>query len=385
MTMTEAGFEFHRRMENAPPWPGPPRVAPVLNLLHGRELVRLVSQYPMLGKLLIGEPGDVRPRAECASYEDGSAFVLVSGGILDFIDAVLGALASAANFTVHGEPTIPAAATPEAVDAALDAIYKSWGPRWRGERVAVAMASVPERTATVLAKLDEATRLFLVLHEVGHSVLHTGVAPAERTHAQELEADRFALDAAIDGFGNPRGKMRTVLAGAFLLPRVLEALRLLGHKFSDSHPPPAERLGALRARFRERCDGDFAYFYFTTVAISQDLRMEAAERRWLGLVPPQPVVTAESLVSTVMAMLIELANEPPSVTIELATSNLLDLCDDADPAELDRAAALARSVFSAGGTSWNGSGDRTPRIVGRYGELIAALPARLHAIFLEKQ
>ncbi|MFG5411273.1 MAG: ImmA/IrrE family metallo-endopeptidase [Piscinibacter sp.] len=382
--MTEAAYEFRRRMENAPPWAGPPRLRPALGLIRGRERVHFVCRFPALGALQVGEPGDARPRAECAGYEDGSAFVLVSGGLLDFIDAALGALVSGANLTVGSGAPIPAASTPEAVDQALDAVYDSWGSRWRNEHVSIVLTPLAAETADLLTQLSLATRLFVLLHEIGHAVLHTGVSPAERSVAQELEADGFALDACIDHFGQPCGRTRAALAGAFLVPRLLEALRLLGHRFPDTHPSPADRLESLRRRFRERCDSEFTYYFHTTVAIAQGLRMEAAERRLLGFEPRQPLVSAESLVSTMMGMLIELGGSRKSVTFEAAASNLLSLCDDAQPEELERAAALARAVFSAEPGVPAPADEPRAGICLAYGKLVAALPAPLPGLFLEE-
>lgn len=383
MNLTQAQYEFDRKIENAPPWPGPERAAPALSLLDQVVCRRLNRRYPILPTILIGEPGDPRPRAECASFDDDSAYVLVSGGMLDVIDAVLGALVSGANLSTDGRPKIPAVASPAAVDAALDATYQSWGPRWRGERVPIALPAIPEPSAAVLTVLGDSVRLFLLLHEMGHAVLHTSIEATERTHAQELEADQFAFDTALDGYGLPRDRIRTVLAGACLLPRILEALRLLGHKFPDSHPPPGERVAAILARMRQRCDSEFTYFYNVTVAISNGLRMESAERRLLGLTPDHPAVTAESLVATTMGMLIELEKGTPGETLSSAAKVLRDLCNDANAAELERASALARTVFLAPAHE-DSDANLIAKIATLYRELAGTLPPKFRYTFLEE-
>lgn len=367
-------------MQNHPAWPGPPRLAHLPGLIHGAEIAPLLVAHPILGRLNLGEPGDPRPIAACRSdFDDGSAFIVVSGGMLDFLHAVLGTLMTGARVTVTGGASHAAARRPIAVDRALAATYASWGPRWNGQRIPCSLPPLPDATQRILDGLWDAARLFLLLHECAHAALHAGIAPAERTPAQEFEADAFALRTTLLGFGMRRGKVRASLAGAFLVVRALSALAILGHQFPDTHPPPAARLAAMEALFAELCGDDFTAAYFATVAVAQDQRMEAAERRLLGLAPAQPAVTAARIVSMLMSALIELAQEPPRVEEAAVLRDLRALCRAAPAEELAEAGRLARRVFLAPPSGAETT--ETIRIRARYPALIARLPRALRATF----
>jgi len=134
---------------------------------------------------------------------------------------------------------------------------------------------------------------------------------------------------------------------------------------------------------RQRCDSEFTYFYIVTVAISNGLRMESAERRLLGFTPDHPAVTAESLVATAMGMLIELEKGTPGETLSSAAKVLLDLCNDANSAELERASALARAVFLAPAHK-DSDANLIAKIATLYRELAGTLPPKFRYTFLEE-
>lgn len=110
---TKAGYEFNRLMHNAVPWPGPQRLRNIDSLLSIDGLMYLVTNHPGLGSLLVGEPGECRPYAECRCFSDGSGFVLISGGLLDFVEAVHTVIVAGARLNLPKGMAADPTATPD--------------------------------------------------------------------------------------------------------------------------------------------------------------------------------------------------------------------------------------------------------------------------------
>ncbi|MBR0667628.1 hypothetical protein GXW71_24955 [Roseomonas hellenica] len=231
--MTEASLaslEFQRRMRNDPPKTDQLRLGQAFGLIRGVPLMRLLTEYPQIGRVLLGELGINKPNAESRPRADGSAYILVWTGLLDFLEAVTRAAMTGANVTVTGQETVPAAQPPQAVDAALDAVYRQWDAQWQGKALVTAPQPLPPEAEDIARWLMKMTTFFVILHECAHAMLHAEVEPEDRTPAQELEADAWALRQALLGFGLPANRSRSVLIGAVIMIRALAALEIMKYK-----------------------------------------------------------------------------------------------------------------------------------------------------------
>jgi len=123
---TKAWYEFNRRMLTARPWPGPQRLGDVQGLLSTDGLVHLVMNHPGIGRLMLGEPGDAQPYAECRCFSDGSGFILISGGLLDFVEAVHALITAGAMLKLPGGASADPKITPDELDEQLLGLYTAW-------------------------------------------------------------------------------------------------------------------------------------------------------------------------------------------------------------------------------------------------------------------
>lgn len=369
---TEASYAFRRRMLNDPPQKDQQRLGRALGLIRGQALLRLVLEYPRFGQVMLGELGITNPNAETLPFEDGSAYVLVCTGLLDFLEAVTRTAMTGANVTVTGQEAVPATQAPQSVDAALAALYRQWKALWKGEALVSTPPALPPETAKIADWLILTTTLFIILHEYAHTALHPHVQPEERTPAQELEADAWAIRQAMLGVGIPTNQVRSVLVGAVITIRALAALQIMGHDLPGSHPPPRQRLAGIMQVLRDMCENEFAYYHATTIAIAHDQRMEAAERALRG--PPYlPEVSAERIISTAVAMLIEV--HAGRLTLDRAESELRVMLEAAGPEALRDAGAIAARIMIRDG----GAGAEQASIVGNFQTILDRLPPAIQA------
>ncbi|MBR0645338.1 hypothetical protein [Plastoroseomonas hellenica] len=374
--VTEASLEFRRRMLNDPPQKDQRRLAQAFSLIRGDALMRLLVEYPRIGRVLLGELGVNRPNAESHCREDGSAFILVFTGLLDFLEAVTRTAMTGANVTVTGQETVPAVQVPQAVDTALAALYRQWDALWKGEVLATTPQALPAEAEEIAGWLCVTTTLFVILHEYAHAVLHADIQPEERTPAQELEADAWAARQALLGFGIPKNRVRSVLTGAVIMIRALAALQILGHKLPGSHPPPRERLAGILQVVRGMCEDEFAYFHVTTIVTAHDQRMEAAERSLQGL-PYLPEVSAERIISTAIAMLIEV--HAGRLTLGRAASELRVMFDAAGPEVLRETGAIAARILPWDAPEGPSREPEKASIIENFAAILEGLPPAIRA------
>jgi len=343
---TSAWYEFYRRMKNAWPWPGPPRLEMIDGMLNIDGLMHLALKHPGLGKL-VGEPGDSQPYAECKCFPDGSNFILISGGLLDFVEAVIAVTVAGAKLQLTKGAVIDPINTPDEVDDVLLVLYTNWQNLKGNEtRLVVTKPDWGETAQNHFDTLYLATRAFILLHEYGHAALHPTIQEKDRRPEHELEADAFALDTMLR-FKRPGMNYLTLIAGSTLVPRIYKALEIMGHTFKKTHPPPQTRIAALFDRVRSVAATEFDYYGLTGQSRVIDLRLSAAERKFVGADNNSDRFSGEDIIFSVTSGAHSIAGEPPTNTFEGVREIVMSYLVASNVAARQDVAALWKRVKSS--------------------------------------
>lgn len=378
---TKAWYEFNRRMRNAYPWPGSQRLRNIDGLLSTEGLIHLATKHRGLGRLLVGEPGESRPYAECKCFSDGSGFILVSGGLLDFVQAVHTVIVAGARLALPNGGSVDPKLAPDEVDDELLAVYDYWKSLKGTDTRIETWPDFDQRAQDYFEKRYLATRVFILMHEKGHAALHAAIKPHDLRPEHELEADAFALDTMLK-FVRPGVDRATLIAGSTLMPRLYKALEIMGHTFAETHPPPAARVAALLDRVRMVASTEFDYYILTGHARVQDLRMAAVEHKFAGGGEAVRRFTGEDIVFSVISGVRSLADDSPTRSFDEARANLLSYLAAADSAALLTVSELWKRVkSSASSSSYSDSHTYIRRCLDIADKLIFSLPETDRALF----
>lgn len=340
---TTGWLKFNKAMGNARPWPGPQRLKNIDGLLTTQGLVHLEIQYPILGRLHLGEPGDSSPYAICDCFADGSGYIVISGGLLDFVEAVHSVLVKGGSLRHPQGARVQAEMTPAEVDEALLSLYTAWRSLKGADTRLVTNANLCKAHQDYFDKRYLATRVFILMHERGHAALHSALKPEEMGPEHELEADAFALDAMLH-FRPPGVDFETLIAGATIVPRIYRALEIMGYTFRETHPSPEVRMAALFDRVRSVATTEFEYYGLTGHARVQDLRMDATERKLAGGDVDSNRFSAEHVIFSVTSGARGAVADPPWCTIDNARDNAMSYIARSDARSLAKIEGLWKRI-----------------------------------------
>ena len=265
-------------------------------------------------KLVIAEIGDVKPDACCQSFRnrDGSFAITFNSGFMKFFYAV--ARYVGARTVVHIGPgkSIPAVLTDEEGVTGIHSVFLRY--RYRGNSGPWLQESPSLHPAHIqfAEGLTQGAELFTLAHELGHAYLLLECPPFE-SESEESDADLFAARLAARN-GLRRRTSRMAYAGALFSLRVHACLERVGHKFSDTHLPPTQRLEAVESAVRELCQGGENEFEsLSRMAVSIDEFMESVEH-FLLQDKSSTKQTPRRLVAKISALLEEVSKG--NVTLE---------------------------------------------------------------------
>jgi hypothetical protein len=143
-------------------------------------------------------------------------------------------------------------------------VWKS-GEIWQGARLVPPAIELPATQQSDAADLAYQGSLFILAHEYGHVILHTGSAESILSPKDELDADEMAMTTLFQR-GQRDHRIRMPYMGATLALRVFSGLERLGHKFPGTHPPPAQRLQVVHNTVRKLCRTEGEYWSISPIS-----------------------------------------------------------------------------------------------------------------------
>jgi hypothetical protein len=228
------------------------------------------SQWPTL--LVVGKES---PNADRKLYEDGSALITISDGLIRFLQNTCDALVSNSTFRKKGgEITEATALEPPQADDLLLQTYLQWAALKRGEMPSRPSVELGPQASSMARNYRIHALLFVALHEFGHVVLHRN---EPREAQRELEADAWAAETLLDMDGRPPIEQNIALLGSIVSLRTFAALDALGLWYLGDYPPPSTRFQTVLRVFRRRFPDEISFYLASTYVYSLDLRMESAE------------------------------------------------------------------------------------------------------------
>lgn len=356
------------------------------SMMSGHKWRLYQRSFPAIGFPLPLVSGRNKPDATMmVSFEDGSALIIITDGMVMFVDSVCRAMASGANWHGRNGAILDAAAfSPGAVDGALLSTYQQWRKLLADDNLAPPSIALSDQGEELAWGYFAPAIMYILMHEFGHAALHRDL-PFAKT--QEIEADLWAIDALLTVFGEQTNQVNISLAGALVAIRSFAAVdAVVPNAFPEGYPAPAERFEAILARFRQRCPDDISYFIDSTIAFAMDMRMLSTELAFKGEVSRGPL-RPEQLVSMIVSLLVEvfwkrLSLDEVARTVDAifksASSNLVA-----------GSARLARSAFSPLQQTCpleGQVGSRAREIIKNFGNLLPHLdgPGKLFAVEVQK-
>lgn len=381
---SEADFDLRRQLLNDPPWGGEHRLEPILNLIALADIKRFLAEYPVIETVHLGEVGTSLPNAVTRHFPDGSVHIVVSDGLIAFIDAIVQASMGAAVIGTADGIAEETALASDDVDRRLGELYAQWPELWKSTEIKVENVPLGEGVSELAAKIEKATMLFIIMHEYAHAVRHADVPVSDRNTDHELEADDWAVTQLMKFYGLPQNAIRLALVGAVVAVRAFAAIEIMGHRFPETYPPPRKRLDAIIGVFRKLCeDSAYTFYYYSTLAFAHDLRMEAAERQLQGLAYwPEP--RADRIISTAMALLIHVWNR--DMTLEAAEQIIRGEIERApEGVRANTGSESLRAFGRAVPLYWKNTveGKQAREIIDNFRGIVDRLPEKLRLHFMQ--
>ena len=164
------------------------------SMMSGHKWRLYQRSFPAIGFPLPLVSGRNKPDATMmVSFEDGSALIIITDGMVMFVDSVCRAMASGANWHGRNGAILDAAAfSPGAVDGALLSTYQQWRKLLADDNLAppsIALSDQGEELAGDISLRRSCTSLCLS----SVTPLYTGTCPSQRRKRSKPTCGQLTL------------------------------------------------------------------------------------------------------------------------------------------------------------------------------------------------
>jgi hypothetical protein len=335
------------------------------------------------GHLVVGEIGKAAPNATTHHFngddDDGSHLVIINSGLINFLQATAQCLFRAATVYLGDGKVIDPTGDINDVVARLTELFRFWKskPSDYDEVFIFQSIDMPQQVKEDSELLARMLVEFILSHELGHvRYSHNPSGESTKISDQEFDADATGAFLAITS-GQYDNSQRLSYAGAVVALRVLAVLESLGHVFPGSHPPPLDRLMAMKKSVEVKVGDPVDYVYLSTIAIAFDEQLEEASIRAQGRCEGAPL-TVERIVSRLYAALEECCKG--TITDYVPKKLFLDDIRDAPLEMLPELAVRTTRLFAPNLTKPR---RLQPRMQELFKSFLPELPEPARTIFLD--